>query len=42
MLTDHELDWLNCYHQHVWEELSPLVSPRAKAWLEDATKPLSR
>ena len=42
MLTDHELDWLNRYHQHVWEELSPLVSPRAKAWLEDATKPLSR
>ena len=42
MLTGHELDWLNAYHQRVWESLSPLISERAKAWLESATQPLSR
>ncbi len=42
MLNDHELNWLNTYHAHVREELSPLVSPRAKAWLEKATRPLCR
>lgn len=42
MLTDHEIQWLNNYHARVWEEVSPLVSERAKNWLYQYTRPISR
>ncbi|EGU54582.1 aminopeptidase P [Vibrio nigripulchritudo ATCC 27043] len=41
LLTRPELQWLNDYHQKVWDEISPLVSGNALEWLKDATSPLS-
>ena len=40
MLPD-ELAWLNRYHRHVYEELSPLLGPEDREWLREATKALS-
>ncbi|MBQ8968642.1 MAG: aminopeptidase P family protein [Bacteroidaceae bacterium] len=42
MLPD-ELDWLNQYHQHVYDELSPLLDDEAdRQWLREATRPISK
>lgn len=40
MLNREELDWLNDYHAHVRERLSPLVSGEARSWLERRTEAL--
>lgn len=40
LLEPHELDWLNTYHQRVRDELMPLLSGRAKAWLKKSTQKL--
>lgn len=40
-LTKPELAWLNHYHQQVWQDVSPLVGGKVKAWLEQATQPIS-
>ncbi|OBT12902.1 X-Pro aminopeptidase [Vibrio sp. UCD-FRSSP16_10] len=37
LLAEHEVKWLNNYHQTVWNELSPLVDGDEKQWLENAT-----
>ncbi|SON51192.1 aminopeptidase P family protein [Vibrio tapetis] len=37
MLTRPELEWLNNYHQKVWDEVSPLVSGESLTWLKQAT-----
>ena len=44
MLEDQELDWINTYHQRVWDEVSPLLANKddALAWLQLATAPLNR
>ncbi|MGI5893658.1 MAG: aminopeptidase P family protein [Candidatus Merdivicinus sp.] len=42
IMTDYEIDWLNRYHEKVWHEISPLVSERARKWLEKYTAPVSR
>lgn len=43
MLTKEELEWLNAYHAQVRETLTPLLPDEAdKAWLAQATRPLSR
>lgn len=43
MLTKEELEWLNAYHAQVKETLTPLLPDEAdKAWLAQATRPLSR
>lgn len=42
IMTDHEIDWLNRYHQKVWEEISPRVSERAQNWLWKYTRPVQR
>jgi len=44
MLEDQELDWINAYHQRVWDEVSPLLANKddALAWLQLATAPLNR
>src|SRR5690554_5868102 len=40
ILSREELDWLNDYHAHVRERLSPLVSGEARSWLERRTEAL--
>lgn len=40
MLTEEELQWLNEYHQTVYEKLSPALNTEEKAWLKEATKEL--
>ncbi|MBQ8051921.1 MAG: aminopeptidase P family protein [Bacteroidaceae bacterium] len=40
MMLPDEIQWLNQYHQHVLEELSPLLEGDDLEWLREATKPL--
>jgi Xaa-Pro aminopeptidase len=42
LLTDDEAAWLDGYHARVLAELSPLVDPASRAWLERATRPIGR
>ena len=41
MMTQEELEWLNDYHQHVFDTLSPYLNADEKEWLSDACAPLS-
>ena len=38
MMTPVEINWVNAYHTRVKEELMPLLTPRAQAWLERAAE----
>ncbi len=40
LLTMDELNWLNAYHQQVWDSLNGLVTATTKDWLEAACAPL--
>lgn len=40
MLTPEECQWLDDYHQMVYERLSPHLTPDEQAWLKEATTPL--
>ena len=40
LLLPHEIDWLNQYHEKVWNDVSPLVEGDTLAWLKVATSPL--
>lgn len=40
LLDPAEVDWLDAYHQQVWESLSPLVDAPTRDWLEAATLPV--
>jgi len=40
MLNDKELDWINVYHQKVYEKLSKFLTQEEKNWLQKVTKPL--
>jgi Xaa-Pro aminopeptidase len=40
MLTAKERNWVDSYHAHVQEVLSPLLDPATRAWLDAATQPL--
>ena len=40
MLTPEELDWLNVYHQTVYNSLLPYLSEDEGQWLKQATAPL--
>ncbi|WEM42335.1 aminopeptidase P family protein [Photobacterium sp. DA100] len=42
LMTDAELNWLNNYHQTVFDVLSPSLQGDDLAWLEQATAPLAR
>ena len=37
MLTNEEIEWLNNYHQIVYEKLSPNLNEEEKDWLQEAT-----
>lgn len=41
LLNETEIQWLNHYHQQVYERLQPHVSAKALTWLEQRTQPLS-
>ena len=41
MLTPEELDWLNAYHQMVYDRLSPLLSDEERQWLRQVTTEIS-
>ena len=36
LLTNEEMDWLNSYHQTVYEKLSPSLNNEEKEWLKEA------
>ena len=40
MLTPEERQWLDDYHQMVYDRLSPYLTPDEQAWLKEATTPL--
>ena len=40
MLLPEEIDWLNAYHQRVFETLSPHLSSDESVWLRNACAPL--
>ncbi len=39
-LAPWERDWLDDYHQEVWDKLAPRLSDAAKDWLRQAVAPL--
>lgn len=39
-MSPEEIAWLNGYHAHVFETLSPHLTADEQAWLREATKPL--
>ena len=41
LLTQEELDWLNAYHQRVFDILSPHLAPTESDWLRIACAPLN-
>ena len=41
MMTDEEVQWLNDYHQMVFDRLSPYLNGEETAWLRQACRPLS-
>ena len=42
LLTKEEKEWLNDYHQMVFDRLSPHLSAEEVAWLKEATEPLKK
>lgn len=40
LLSQEEVDWVNSYHQEVWEKVSPLVEGNALEWLRTNTRPI--
>jgi Xaa-Pro aminopeptidase len=40
LLTAKERNWIDGYHAHVQEVLSPLLDKETRVWLDAATRPL--
>lgn len=40
LLNNEEIAWLNQYHQHVFDEIAPLLKGETLEWLKDATSKL--
>ncbi len=40
MMLGEEIDWLNNYHQRVYDELSPHLDAADREWLRQATQPI--
>ncbi len=40
LLTAKERNWIDSYHAHVQEVLSPLLDAATRAWLDAAARPL--
>jgi Xaa-Pro aminopeptidase len=41
LLTEDETEWLDDYHERVFEVVGPRLREKERDWLETATKPLS-
>lgn len=41
LMSPSEKDWLNNYHQRVFEEISPLLNEEEIAWLKKKTEPVA-
>ena len=41
-LTRDQINWLNAYHAHVYEKLSPRLTEEEKTWLKAKTAPIDR
>ena len=41
-LTRDQINWLNAYHAHVYEMLSPSLTEEEKTWLKAKTAPIAR
>jgi len=41
LLSAEDIDWINAYHQRVYEILSPELDGETEAWLKEKTGPLS-
>ncbi len=42
IMTDSEIEWLNEYHNQVYDRLSPMLDPDEQQWLARHTQPLKR
>ncbi len=42
LLNPEEIEWLNNYHQQVYNTLAPHLEPHEKQWLAEATAPLEQ
>jgi len=40
MLTNEEKNWLNAYHEKVYEKISPGLKKEARVWLKAKTRPI--
>jgi hypothetical protein len=40
MLSEGERNWLNQYHQKVWDKISPDLNEHHANWLKHATSPI--
>ena len=41
-LSRVQIDWLNAFHQHVYETLAPRLNDEEKAWLQKKCAPIGR
>jgi len=41
LLTQEEIDWLNQYHQRVYDAIAPKLDDTLQKWLKDKTAPLN-
>ncbi|CAI5464864.1 unnamed protein product [Closterium sp. Yama58-4] len=41
LLSEAEIEWINDYHQRVWDTVSPLLSGAPLEWLQRNTRPIS-
>ena len=39
-MEQNEIDWLNAYHQRVYDEISPRLNEEEAAWLYEKTRPI--
>lgn len=42
LLTSTEIDWINAYHQQIFDILAPRLDADTKAWLQEATRALNK
>ena len=40
ILLDNEINWINIYHQDVYNKVSPYLKSQEKEWLAKVTTPL--